>query len=161
LWTGQLNKILLDCSIVTFLLYIANRNLAFVGGVDLAYQRWDDEKHRVVDEEGTIYPGKDYRQPAPSLFKPVRNIIINSQNTENFEDEDCEAVIEPETATLAEDGDNEKVVDLGTFVPLSSSNLKKRKKPNLVTINEESDQRNHDDLEIEVDSPEELTVIIN
>jgi len=33
------------------------RNLAFVGGIDLAYQRWDDEKHRVVDEEGIIYPG--------------------------------------------------------------------------------------------------------
>ena len=34
------------------------RNMAFVGGIDLAFQRWDDEKHRVSDEEGVIYPGR-------------------------------------------------------------------------------------------------------
>lgn len=29
------------------------RNLCFIGGVDLAFTRWDDEKHSVTDEDGT------------------------------------------------------------------------------------------------------------
>jgi phospholipase D1/2 len=31
------------------------RNLCFVGGVDMAFQRWDDEQHRVADEDGIMY----------------------------------------------------------------------------------------------------------
>lgn len=30
------------------------RNLCFVGGVDLAFQRWDDELKRVSDEDGVL-----------------------------------------------------------------------------------------------------------
>jgi hypothetical protein len=30
------------------------RNLCFIGGVDLAFQRWDDEQHRVSDEDGVV-----------------------------------------------------------------------------------------------------------
>jgi hypothetical protein len=26
-----------------------------VGGVDMAFQRWDDEQHRVADEDGIMY----------------------------------------------------------------------------------------------------------
>jgi hypothetical protein len=53
-------------------LVVVDRNLAFVGGIDLAYQRWDDEQHRVCDEDGVFFPGGDYRQPATGLFKPCK-----------------------------------------------------------------------------------------
>ncbi|RYH29673.1 hypothetical protein EON65_07690 [archaeon] len=33
---------------------VIDRNVAFLGGVDLAFQRWDDEKHRVTDEDGVM-----------------------------------------------------------------------------------------------------------
>ena len=48
------------------------RSIAFVGGIDLAYNRWDDGNHQVADEDGLLFPGKDYRQPAEGGFKPVR-----------------------------------------------------------------------------------------
>lgn len=57
-------------------LVVIDRNLAFVGGIDLAYQRWDDEQHRVADEDGIIYPGGDYRQPATGLFKPAKEAAV-------------------------------------------------------------------------------------
>eukprot|EP00981_Chlorochromonas_danica_P012554 scaffold5146_cov164-Ochromonas_danica.AAC.3 len=53
-------------------LVVIDRNVAFVGGVDLAYQRWDDEKHSIADEDGVRFPGHDYRQPAPGKHKPAR-----------------------------------------------------------------------------------------
>ena len=43
-----------------------------MGGIDLAYNRWDDSNHLVADEDGVLFPGKDYRQPAEGGFKPVR-----------------------------------------------------------------------------------------
>lgn len=49
-------------------LVVIDRNVAFVGGIDLAFNRWDDEKHEVSDELGLRYPGKDYRQPGPGKF---------------------------------------------------------------------------------------------
>eukprot|EP01038_Epipyxis_sp_PR26KG_P013202 gene13202-17691_t len=55
---------------------VVDRNLAFAGGIDLSFQRWDDEKHIIADELGTIFPGHDYRQPAPGLFRPVRPINL-------------------------------------------------------------------------------------
>lgn len=39
-----------DFEIITFL--ILCRNIAFVGGIDLAFNRWDDENHNVADEDG-------------------------------------------------------------------------------------------------------------
>ena len=37
--------------------------------------------------------GKDYRQPAPALFKPARKIVVQKKNSK-FEDEDDEMIIE-------------------------------------------------------------------
>eukprot|EP01031_Cornospumella_fuschlensis_P036058 gene36058-43728_t len=52
---------------------VIDRNVTFVGGVDFAFQRWDDEQHRVTDEDGILFPGHDYRQPAPAKHKPARS----------------------------------------------------------------------------------------
>ena len=63
-------------------LLVVDRNVAFVGGIDLAFNRWDDENHRVEDEDGLLFPGRDYRQPAEGMFKPVRvsSVIETSTN---------------------------------------------------------------------------------
>jgi phosphatidylserine/phosphatidylglycerophosphate/cardiolipin synthase-like enzyme len=59
-------------------LVIVDRNMAFVGGIDLAFNRWDDDQKSLADEDGLRYPGKDYRQPAEGLFKPVRNPFVTT-----------------------------------------------------------------------------------
>lgn len=61
-------------------LVIIDRNAAFVGGIDLAFNRWDDARHDLGDEFGLKYPGKDYRQPGPGKFKPARDIKIQPKN---------------------------------------------------------------------------------
>jgi phospholipase D1/2 len=35
-------------------LVVVDRNMAFIGGIDLAFQRWDDEHHHIVDEDGLL-----------------------------------------------------------------------------------------------------------
>ena len=57
-------------------LVVIDRNIAFVGGIDLAFNRWDDETKSLADEDGLKYPGRDYRQPAEGLFKPCRNPFV-------------------------------------------------------------------------------------
>lgn len=52
-------------------LVIVDRNLAFAGGIDPCFGRWDDTQHTLCDEEGTLFPGTDYYQPARGLFKPL------------------------------------------------------------------------------------------
>lgn len=64
-------------------LVVVDRNVAFVGGIDLAFNRWDNEEHRVEDEDGVLFPGRDYRQPAEGMFKPVRVSSALRSLTEN------------------------------------------------------------------------------
>lgn len=119
---------------------VIDRNLCFIGGVDLAFQRWDDEHHRVADEEGTIFPGHDYRNPAPALFKPLRQPPVRDPNAPPDDDDE---VIEVEVALPGEhlpqatsasivDGEDgpyevEVVVDFGVAVveypALTASNV--------------------------------------
>lgn len=68
-------------------LVIVDRSSVYVGGVDLAFQRWDDENHCLADEDGILLPGNDYRQPCPGVFKPARNIAEEPQD-DNFFDND-------------------------------------------------------------------------
>jgi phosphatidylserine/phosphatidylglycerophosphate/cardiolipin synthase-like enzyme len=68
-------------------LVIIDRSSMYVGGIDLAFQRWDDENHRLADEDGILFPGNDYRQPSPNVFKPARN-ILEEPSDENYFDND-------------------------------------------------------------------------
>ena len=52
-------------------LVIIDRNLAFAGGIDPCFGRWDDTSHCLTDVDGVLYPGDDYYQPARGLFRPV------------------------------------------------------------------------------------------
>ena len=58
-------------------LVIIDRNVAYVGGIDLAYHRWDDEIHQLFDIKGTKFPGHDYSQPAKTQYvHPKKKLII-------------------------------------------------------------------------------------
>lgn len=59
------------------------RNVAFVGGTDLAVNRWDNAAHSVTDEEGLTYPGLDYRQPSEKLYHPCRKQQLQSDSAQN------------------------------------------------------------------------------
>jgi hypothetical protein len=49
-------------------LVIIDRSTAYVGGIDLAVHRWDDEKHQLFDIKRIKFPGKDYSQPAHGQY---------------------------------------------------------------------------------------------
>eukprot|EP01087_Luapelamoeba_hula_P008735 TRINITY_DN2206_c0_g1_i1.p1 TRINITY_DN2206_c0_g1~~TRINITY_DN2206_c0_g1_i1.p1 ORF type:complete len:1114 (+),score=189.00 TRINITY_DN2206_c0_g1_i1:58-3399(+) len=39
---------------------VVDEEVAFVGGVDLCYTRYDDEQYLIIDQEGHNFPGRDY-----------------------------------------------------------------------------------------------------
>eukprot|EP00026_Physarum_polycephalum_P002524 Phypoly_transcript_02531.p1 GENE.Phypoly_transcript_02531~~Phypoly_transcript_02531.p1 ORF type:complete len:849 (+),score=113.98 Phypoly_transcript_02531:14-2560(+) len=39
---------------------VVDRKIAFVGGLDLTFTRWDTPKHTIVDEDSAFFPGSDY-----------------------------------------------------------------------------------------------------
>jgi len=41
-------------------LVVVDQSIAFVGGIDLAFGRYDDQDHHLTDENERIWPGKDY-----------------------------------------------------------------------------------------------------
>lgn len=76
-------------------LVVVDRNSAFVGGVDLAFQRWDDELHRISDEDGLMIVGNEYRQPASETLKPIREINAVKKGEANpDDDEDDDDMVE-------------------------------------------------------------------
>ena len=50
-------------------LVIIDRSIAFVGGIDLAENRWDDSNYRLQDFDSVYFPGKDYRNPFEDPLK--------------------------------------------------------------------------------------------
>lgn len=50
---------------------VVDRTAAFIGGIDLAFGRYDDGEHLLVDEDGWRFPGGDYYQPGEGRFNPV------------------------------------------------------------------------------------------
>lgn len=42
---------------------VVDQDIAFVGGVDLCFGRYDTSDHELVDTTGDIWPGKDYYNP--------------------------------------------------------------------------------------------------
>jgi hypothetical protein len=37
---------------------VIDEEIAFIGGVDLGYNRYDDEHYRLADPEGIHFPGR-------------------------------------------------------------------------------------------------------
>lgn len=54
---------------------VVDRTAAFVGGIDLAFGRYDDGEHALTDEDGWRFPGGDYYQPGEGRFNPVPPLV--------------------------------------------------------------------------------------
>lgn len=68
-------------SVNSILIVVIDDELAFVGGIDLCYGRYDDGEYLVTDLEGKFYPGRDYgnlcRDPGqPECNGPAADILI-------------------------------------------------------------------------------------
>ncbi|KDO32991.1 hypothetical protein SPRG_02682 [Saprolegnia parasitica CBS 223.65] len=48
-----------------------DQHIAFVGGLDLCFGRYDTPGHALFDDEGTTFPGKDYSNPRIKDFVQV------------------------------------------------------------------------------------------
>lgn len=55
---------------------VVDRTAAFLGGIDLAFGRYDNAEHRLTDEDGWRFPGGDYYQPGEGHFNPVPGLGI-------------------------------------------------------------------------------------
>ncbi|KAI6030532.1 hypothetical protein F5J12DRAFT_903003 [Pisolithus orientalis] len=70
-------------------LCVIDQTIAFVGGIDLCFGRWDTPQHALVDDAGLnpnkveIWPGKDYSNPRVidfhTLNKPDENMYDRSK----------------------------------------------------------------------------------
>jgi phospholipase D1/2 len=52
---------------------VIDQELAFTGGLDLCYARYDTNEHLLYDYEGNMYPGIDYNNIRRQDIVSVRN----------------------------------------------------------------------------------------
>ena len=52
---------------------VCDQNVAFIGGLDLCFGRWDTQNHSVIDPERKIFYGQDYYNPSFAEFSEVAN----------------------------------------------------------------------------------------
>lgn len=68
---------------------VVDRNLAFIGGLDLCFGRYDTGSHQLVDfsnhsRKMSVWPGQDYSNPRIKDFMDVKNwasALINKRTT--------------------------------------------------------------------------------
>ena len=48
---------------------VIDRAVGFVGGIDIAENRWDNDQYKLFDKQEKLFRGQDYRNP----FKPIEN----------------------------------------------------------------------------------------
>lgn len=65
-------------------LIIVDRDKAFVGGIDLAFHRWDDEAHQLFDVDGIKFPGHDYSQPAKEQYVHPKSKVTTTESTKKY-----------------------------------------------------------------------------
>ncbi|XP_072542407.1 phospholipase D1 isoform X3 [Salminus brasiliensis] len=85
---------------------VIDQSLAFLGGIDLAYGRWDDSQHRLTDV------GSVRRSPQPS---PALSPCLTRQSATTVleEDEEMKFSVVVEEDLLGEDGAGEPVEEQG------------------------------------------------
>ena len=54
---------------------VIDRSIGFVGGIDLAENRWDDNKYRLFDNAEKFFKGQDYRNP----FMEMKEIDVDRE----------------------------------------------------------------------------------
>lgn len=60
-------------------LVVVDQNYAFVGGIDLAYGRWDDQRHRLTDLGSISISTKSSKRRSYTIIEnPLRSLIIQS-----------------------------------------------------------------------------------
>ena len=61
---------------------VIDENIAFLGGIDLAYNRYDDSEYSLTDPESQKFPGRDYSNFAlhpEESGKPIPDVIDRSK----------------------------------------------------------------------------------
>jgi len=63
---------------------IVDQQLSFVGGIDLAFGRYDDINHRLTDIDEETWSGKDYYNPREKDFENLHLPYIDSVDRKNI-----------------------------------------------------------------------------
>lgn len=61
---------------------IVDQSIALVGGIDLAFGRYDTVHHPLMDQDGTTWPGKDFYNPRVAKMKDLADFETDPANLE-------------------------------------------------------------------------------
>jgi len=56
---------------------VVDQEIAFLGGLDLALGRWDDQTHPIMDNDHKLWLGKDYYNPVVGGLDDVSNHLVD------------------------------------------------------------------------------------